>query len=142
MTPQIKGIKDLHELKDFLQNDLQKEYTIVSLFKWFRCKQTDELFQRFKTKGISFNEAILKLILMTVGQMIIFRGITHEGDRPVAGKDAYYGLKNNALTDWRMIVMAMVIRFETLKSHSVIQVENMIRCLIADDTAMQKRVNH
>jgi hypothetical protein len=139
MTPQIKGIKDLHELKDFLQNDLQKEYTIVSLFKWFRCKQTDELFQRFKTKGISFNEAILKLILMTVGQMIIFRGITHEGDRPVAGKDAYYGLKNNALTDWRMIVMAMVIRFETLKSHSVIQVENMIRCLIADDTAMQKR---
>jgi hypothetical protein len=139
MTPQIKGIKDLHELKEFLQNDSQKEYSIVSLFKQFCSKQTDELFQRFKTKGISFNEAILKLILMTVGQMTIFRGINLEGDSSVAGKDAFYGLKNNPLTDWRMIVMAMVIRFETLKKHAVVNVENMIRCLIADDTAMQKR---
>jgi len=139
MTPQIKSIKDLHELKEFLQNDVQKEYSIVSLFKRFSCKQTEELFKRFKTKGISFNEAILKLILMTVGQMTIFRSVNLEGDNSVAGKDAFYGLKNNPLTDWRMIVMAMVIRFETLKKHSIIQAENMIRCLIADDTAMQKR---
>jgi len=139
MTPQTKGIKDLHELKEFLQNDSEKEFSLVSLFKWFSCKQTDELFVRFKTKGISFNEAILKLILMTVGQMTIFRGITQDGDSPIAGKDAFYGLKNNPLTDWRMIVMAMVIRFEALKKHSVIQTEKIIRCLIADDTAMQKR---
>jgi len=71
--------------------------------------------------------------------MTIFRGITQDGDSPIAGKDAFYGLKNNPLTDWRMIVMAMVIRFEALKKHSVIQTEKIIRCLIADDTAMQKR---
>lgn len=139
MTPQTKGIKDLHELKDFIQTDKQKEYSITSFFKHFCTKQVDNLFVRFKTKGISFNEAILKLLLMTIGQMTIFRCVSQEGDNAIAGKDAFYSIKNNPWTDWRVIVMTMVMRFQTLKKHSIPSVRNGIRCLIADDTAMQKR---
>lgn len=139
MTPQAKGIKDLHELKYFVQTDRQKEHTIASMFKHFCTKQADALFVRSKTKGISFSEAILKMLLMTVGQMTIFRCVTQEGDSVIAGKDAFYSIKNNPLTDWRIIVMTMVKRFQRLKKHSTPAVNNEIRCLIADDTAMLKR---
>jgi len=139
MTPQTKGTKSIHELKNFLQNDKQKEYSIVSLFKHFNNNRIAGLFSSLKTKGISFNEAILKLILMTVGQMTIFRSVNLEGNVTSAGKDAFYGIKNNPTTDWRIIITAMVFRFEILKQRSVTTVKNGIRCLIADDTAMQKR---
>jgi len=141
MAPQTKGIKDFHELKEFIQTDKQKEYSITSLFKHFCTKQLDALFIRFKTKGISLNEAILKLLLMTIGQMTIFRCVTQEGEHAIAGKDAFYSIKNNPLTDWRVIVMTMVIRFQTLKKHSIpaVGIGNGIRCMIADDTAIPKR---
>ena len=115
MTPQTKGIKDLHELKDFIQTDKQKKYSITSFFKHFCTKQVDNLFVRFKTKGISFNEAILKLLLMTIGQMTIFHCVSQEGDNAIAGKDAFYSIKNNPWTDWRVIVMTMAMRFQSLK---------------------------
>ncbi|MBL7113143.1 MAG: transposase [Bacteroidales bacterium] len=76
---------------------------------------------------------------MTVSQMTIFRCVTIEAEHAESGKDSYYGIKNNSLTNWRAIVMAMFFRFEVLKQRSETTVKEGIRCFIADDTAMQKR---
>jgi len=139
MTPQTKSTKSIHELHYFLKVEKQKEYSIVGLFKHFKSKDLSKLFRSLKSKGIPFSEAFLKLILMTVGQMTIFRCITSEGNNADAGKDAYYGIKNNSLTNWRNLVMAMFLQFETLKQRSVTIVTDGIKCFIADDTAFEKR---
>lgn len=138
MSPQTKSIEIIHELKEFLQDDKKKEYSIVWLFNHFLSKRIEGLFSCCKTKGISFHEALLKLLLMTIGQMTIFRSVSQEGAVAATGKDAYYGIKNNPFTDWRIIVMAFVVRFQMLKKRSVITGKELIRCFIADDTAMQK----
>ena len=138
MTPQTKCTTSIHELQGFLKDEKQKEYSIIGVFKHFKSDELSKLFRTFKRKGIPFSDAFLKLILMTVGQMTIFRCIQSQGDTATAGKDAYYGIKNNSLTDWRALVMAMFLRFEVLKLRSVTRVTNGIKCFIADDTAIEK----
>ncbi len=42
---------------------------------------------------------------MTYGQMTIFQCIKNrQDDKSDAGKDAYYGIKNNPKTDWRKLL--------------------------------------
>lgn len=119
MTPQTKSTKSIHELQGFLKDEKQKEYSIVGLFKHFKSDELSKLFRNLKRNGIPFGEAFLKLILMTVGQMTILRCVSTLGDNADAGKDAYYGIKNASMTNWRTLVMAMFLRFETLKQRSV-----------------------
>ena len=138
MTPQTKSTKSIHELQGFLKDEKQKEYSIVGLFKHFKSDELSKLFRNLKRNGIPFGEAFLKLILMTVGQMTIFRCVSTLGDNTDAGKDAYYGIKNAPMTNWRTLVMAMFLRFETLKQRSVTTNTNGIKCFIADDTALEK----
>ena len=139
MTPQTKCTKSIHELQYFLKDEKQKEYSIVGLFKHFKSDELTRFFRTLKRSGIPFSEAFLKLILMTVGQMTIFRSISIDGNNVDAGKDAYYGVKNTPFTNWRTLVMAMFLRFQTLKQRSVTTNANGIKCFIADDTALEKR---
>ncbi len=139
MTPQNKGIKSIHELQGFLKDEKQKEYSIIGLFKHFKSDELTKLFRGLKRRGIPFGEAFLKLILMTIGQMTVFRCVNSQGNKADAGKDAYYGIKNNPMTDWRALVIAMFLRFESLKQRSVTNLTNGIKCFIADDTALAKR---
>jgi len=138
MTPQTKCTTSIHELQGFLKDEKQKEYSIIGLFKHFKSDDLSKLFRRFKRKGIPFSDAFLKLVLMTVGQMTIFRCINSQGETADAGKDSYYGIKNNPMTDWRALVLAMFLRFEVLKQRSVTIVTNDITCYIADDTVLGK----
>ena len=139
MTPQNKGIKNIQELHGFLKNDKQKEYSIIGMFKHFKSEDLTRLFRSLKRSGIPFGEAFLKLILMTIGQMTIFQCINSQDDKADAGKDAYYGIKNNPKTDWRKLVIAMFLRFEVLKQRCMTKITNGITCFIADDTAFEKR---
>jgi hypothetical protein len=139
MTPHTKSTKSVHELQDFLKDEKQKEYSLVSLFKHFKSDALSKLFRSFKRKGIPFSDAFLKLILMTVGQMTIFRCVNNQGGTAEAGKDAYYSIKNNPMTDWRALVLVMILQFETLKQRSKATVTKGTKCFIADDTAFAKR---
>ena len=139
MTPQNKCTKSFQELHVFLKDEKQKEYSIIGIFKHFKSDELSKLFRSLKRNGIPFSEAFLKLILMTVGQMTIFRCIVSQGNNVDGGKDAYYGIKNNPMTDWRRLVIAMFLRFESLKQRAVTKIANGITCFIADDTAFQKR---
>ena len=136
MTPQTKCTTSIHELQGFLKDEKQKEYSIIGLFKHFKSDDLSKLFRRFKRKGIPFSDAFLKLVLMTVGQMTIFRCVKSQGETADAGKDSYYGIKNNPMTDWRALVLAMFFRFEVLKQRSVTSAANGITCFIADDTVL------
>lgn len=139
MTPQTKSTNSIHELQYFLKDENQKEYSIVGLFKHFKSDELSRFFRTLKRSGIPFGEAFLKLILMTVGQMTIFRCVNTLGENIDAGKDAYYGIKNTSMTNWRSLVMAMLLRFEALKQRSVTSNTNGITCFVADDTAIEKR---
>ena len=119
MTPQNKFTKSFQELYVFLKDEKQKEYSIIGIFKHFKSDELSKLFRSLKRNGIPFSEAFLKLILMTVGQMTIFRCIVSQGNNVDGGKDAYYGIKNNPMTDWRRLVIAMFLRFELLKQRAL-----------------------
>ena len=139
MTPQNKGIKSIHELQGFLKDEKQKEYSIIGLFKHFKSDELTNLFRGLKRRGIPFGEAFLKLILMTVGQMTIFRCVKSQGNNSNAGKDAYYSIKNNPRTDWRKLVIVMFFQFEVLKQRCETKLINGLTCFIADDTSLEKR---
>jgi hypothetical protein len=138
MAPQTKFTKHLHELKSILQNDETKSISIVEVFEIFRTKRLDSFFSDLKSKGPGFSELLLKMILMGVSQMTIFRCIKANGAHVHGRKDAYYGVKNNPQIAWRTILIMMVHRFEQLTKKNTSIAQGLIRCLIADDTVLRK----
>ena len=139
MTPQDKFTKHLHELKGILQNDEKKSISIVEVFEIFRFKKLDTFLSNLKSRGAGFSELLLKLILINVSQMTVFRCVKLGGSINYGGKDAYYGIKNNPMISWRTILMMMFHRFEYLVKKNHADTHGLIRCLIADDTTLPKR---
>ena len=92
-----------------------------------------------KSKGAGFSELLLKLILMSVSQMTVFRCVEVGGSNSHGAKDAYYGVKNNPMISWRTILIMMFHRFEYLTKKNKAVDNGLIRCLIADDTTLPKR---
>ena len=138
MAPQTKFTKYLHELKGILQNDENKTISIVEVFDLFWNKKLDSLFSTLKSRGAGFSEILLKLILMSVSQMTVFRCVKISGSMSPGAKDAYYGVKNNPMIAWRAILIMMFHRFEYLTKKNKTVIHGLIRCLIADDTTLQK----
>ncbi|HNY01281.1 MAG TPA: transposase [Bacteroidales bacterium] len=139
MAPETKFTKHLHELKGILQNDDKKSISIVEVFELFRNKKLDTFFVELKSKGAGFSELLLKLILMSVSQMTVFRCVKVSGSTNHGAKDAYYAVKNNPMIAWRTILIMMFHRFEYLTRQNKAVVHGLIRCLIADDTTLPKR---
>lgn len=142
MTPQTKITKHLHELKGILQNDEKKSISIVETFEMFRNKKLDTFFSSLKSRGAGFSEVLLKLILMNVSQMTVFRCVKMGGSIDQGGKDAFYVVKNNPMINWRTILMMIFLRFEHLAKKNKSVIQGLVRCLIADDTTLPKRGKH
>jgi hypothetical protein len=139
MAPQTKFTKHLHELKGILQNDEKKSISIVEVFEIFRSNKLDSFFSNIKSRGAGFSELLLKLILMSVSQMTVFRCVKVGGSISYGTKDAYYGLKNNPMIAWRVIPIMMFHRFEHLVKKNNAVIQGLVRCLIADGTTLPKR---
>jgi hypothetical protein len=139
MAPQIKFTKHLHELQGILQNDEKKSISIIEVFEMFRTKKLDSFFSTLKSRGAGFSELLLKLILMSVSQMTVFRCVKVGGSTNHGGKDTFYVVKNNPMIAWRTILIMMFHRFEHLTKKNKAVIHGLIRCLIADDTTLPKR---
>ena len=59
-----------------------------------------------------------------------------------AGKDTFYRLKNNPGISWRMVLWLFATKFKSLTDKSLIKALGRLKCMIFDDTLIEKTGKH
>lgn len=131
-----KDINKISELKNgFTQRWLEPDFILGSLNN-FKFSSLCKLFTSLKTKGYSF-ELIFSILIslgFTGGNTINSMINSYLSKQIEAGKDVFYRLKNNPKIAWRLILWMFAVEFRKIVEPSV----NGIKCLIIDDTKVQK----
>jgi predicted nucleic acid-binding Zn finger protein len=138
---QSKDINKISELKnDFTHKWFEPEFIFRSL-KCFSFSTLCKSLNPVKVRGYSF-ECIFSILISlpfvgikTVNAVISSVMASHIEAR----KDVFYRLKNNTAICWRMILWLFALKFtKIVKKHGNTSKNNGIRCLVIDDTILEK----
>ena len=141
---QGKDIKNIWELKNgFTHRWVEPEF-IASSLKLFSFSQLSKSVSEIKQKGYSFEWIMTVLLSMpfigagTVNSML--SGFVRQHIE--AGKDTFYRLKNNSEVCWRLLLWLFASKFEKLVNSKLKQADQGVRCMVFDDTLLEKTGKH
>lgn len=136
-----KSIKNLSELDWVSENNDRLSDSLTRLLKKFNLTQVGKILLAGKHKGICPQRIFMTLFLFP------FFGIDNISNWIRSGlcgntenkKDVYYEFINNPKIDWRKIVCLFTKGFvKTVKKHSEDTSEGSPKCLIVDDSLLEK----
>jgi hypothetical protein len=137
-----QNLVSINELNDKINKDDCLIEKVLSFCKPFEVKSINDIFRldAVKKKGYKISELLKVLLVMPfVGSMNVWTmyqsGYSFLTD---AQKDTYYRLKNNTDINWRKVLYGFCKRFMTLSKQNGTAIGNGIRCLIIDDSCMNK----
>jgi hypothetical protein len=137
---QSKDIKNIWELKNGFTDMWVEPEFIASSLKLFSFSQLSKAVSEIKQKGYSFQWIMTVLLSMpfidapTVNLM--FNGYVRH--RIEAGKDTFYRMKNHSQVCWRLLLWLFASKFKKLSDSKFIRENQGPRCLIFDDTFLEK----
>jgi len=138
---QSKDINKISELKNgFTHRWFEPEYILSSL-KCFSFSTLCKSLNAVKVRGYSFESIFSILIsLPFIGiKTVNTLNTSFMAAHIEARKDVFYRLKNNTGICWRMILWLFALKFiKIVKKHSDSDAGNGVRCLVIDDTVLEK----
>ena len=138
---QSKDINKISELKnDFTHRWFEPEFIFRSL-KCFSFSALCKSLNPVKIKGYSFESIFSILISLPFVGIKTVNAVKSSvmASHIEARKDVFYRLKNNTAVCWRMILWLFALKFiKIVKKQSNTRESNGIKCLIVDDTVLEK----
>ena len=137
-----QNLVSINELNDKIKKDDCLAENVLSFCKPFEVKSISDLcgLDKIKKKGYEISKLLHVLLIMPfIGSMNVWTlyqsGYSFLTD---AQKDTYYRLKNNLDINWRQVLYGFCKRFRTLVKQKGTAIGNGIKCLIIDDSCMNK----
>jgi hypothetical protein len=133
---QHKITKKISEIGIGLNESKLDSQSFLSGFKALKLTGSFSEFNYFKKDGYSFQLVLSVLIWFTLRSCKTVNSSLHllQEQGVSMGKDVFFRLKNKCEINWRMILWRMVSLFAAQTQDGV----NHIRCLIFDDTLLEK----
>jgi hypothetical protein len=137
-----QNLVSISELNDEIKKGDCLAEKVLNFCKPFEIKSIIDLcgLDSIKKKGYEISKLLRVLLLMPfVGSMNVWT-LYQSGYSFLteAQKDAFYRLKNNPEINWRQILYGFCKRFRTLAKQKGTALGNGIKCLIIDDSCLNK----
>jgi len=138
--PTNKSTTKVGEINKLCQGNSNTIDTIYHIIGKFDLNGKIKVLNDLKTRGFKIAELLVVLLVLP-----FFRIRIDNMDKKQRGqkfskakKDAYYGLKNNEMIDWRSVQKAIVRQFIVLTQTGQQQTDKKITAFVADDTTAMK----
>ena len=138
---QDKYINNLHEMKDFFTRGEKASDTILDFYRNFINAGLSKEINSTKKRGYRGKDIFLELLLLPFLMVSSIRVLVLSGINKItdAEKDVYYRFKNRSDIDWRNLHRNIAKRFIKLSKEQDESLTGSVKCLIADDTLINKR---
>ena len=136
---QDKDITKIQEIETFFS----KSWTQVDFFskqiELFHFSKASMIFRSIKKSGVSIWDILKLLLIIPFSNVDTINSLytTKSAPKTDGAKDTYYRLLSNQKINWRSLLFLFVKRYLKLESRFT-QPENLIKCLIFDDTVIAK----
>lgn len=135
-----KDIKSIEEIQKDFQPERFDVEKLTGIFKAMRLTNSFSEFSHFKSSGYSFKLILSLLTVMVVtSNKTVSSSLSSIYEHGIKiGKDVFYRLKNNEKINWRMILWHFAMKFIHVTGANSTLDEPKVRCLIFDDTTIEK----
>jgi len=138
---QSKDIQSIEEIKKYFSCATKMVDQMVDLLSFFEFKRVYNVLKPLKKRGYDILDVFPVLLILPFLKHASIYSLfkSRSKDLSAAQKDVYYRFKNMQTIAWRKLLLNFVKRFVTIVEKKTQAVNEGKRCLIIDDSLLDKR---